>query len=49
MSIAQRHFENALSLLDKAKEYIRQYTITQGNQHDHVLIEIQRKVLVTHF
>lgn len=44
VSIAQRHFENALGLLERAKEYTQQYVITQGNQHDHILTEIQRKV-----
>ncbi|XP_072396920.1 exocyst complex component 8 [Diabrotica undecimpunctata] len=41
--VAQRHFEEALSLLQKAKEYINQ--MTAGNEkHDHVFLDIQRKV-----
>uniref|UniRef100_A0A6P7GEP0 Exocyst complex component 8-like n=1 Tax=Diabrotica virgifera virgifera TaxID=50390 RepID=A0A6P7GEP0_DIAVI len=41
--VAQRHFEEALSLLQKAKEYISQ--MTAGNEkHDHVFLDIQRKV-----
>lgn len=42
--IAQRQFENALSLLQKAKEYVTQNT-TQTNQSDHIFADIQRKVL----
>lgn len=41
--VAQRHFEEALSLLQKSKEYINQLQIT-NDKHDHVLIDIQRKV-----
>lgn len=41
--IAQRQFENALNLLQKAKEYITQFG-AQSNQADHVFIDIQRKV-----
>lgn len=43
--VAQRHFEDALALLQKAKEYINQFIISNG-QADHVMIEIQRKVLI---
>lgn len=38
--IAQRQFENALNLLQKAKEYIE-----KNEQLDHILIDIQRKVI----
>ncbi|CAH1105110.1 unnamed protein product [Psylliodes chrysocephalus] len=41
--VAQRHFEEALSLLQKAKDYINQ-TASSSEKHDHVLIDIQRKV-----
>lgn len=39
--VAQRHFEEALALLHKAKEYISQH---KDNQSDHVLVDIERKV-----
>lgn len=42
--VAQRHFEEALSLLQKAKDYINQ-TASSSEKHDHVLIDIQRKVM----
>lgn len=38
--VAQRHFEDALSLLQKAKDYINAY----NHQADHILADIQRKV-----
>ncbi|KAG5870032.1 hypothetical protein JTB14_026613 [Gonioctena quinquepunctata] len=41
--VAQRHFEEALALLQKAKEYISQFA-TVNDQSDHVMIDIQRKV-----
>ncbi|KAI4465414.1 exocyst complex component 8 [Holotrichia oblita] len=41
--IAQRHFEEALSLLDKAKDYTVAYIPTQ-NQDDHIFADISRKV-----
>lgn len=41
--IAQRHFEDALALLQKTKDYIHQATSSNG-QLDHIMIEIQRKV-----
>ncbi|XP_017784758.1 PREDICTED: exocyst complex component 8 [Nicrophorus vespilloides] len=41
--VAQRHFEEALVLLQKAKDYIMQY-ISSNNQSDHILADIQRKV-----
>lgn len=39
--VAQRHFEEALALLHKAKEYILQ---NKDNQSDHTLADIERKV-----
>ncbi|KAJ8958912.1 hypothetical protein NQ318_019681 [Aromia moschata] len=41
--VAQRHFEEALAFLQKAKEYINQFVAANG-QPDHVMIDIQRKV-----
>lgn len=41
--VAQRHFEEALTLLQKAKEYILQH---KDSQSDHVLADIERKVNV---
>ncbi|CAG9814127.1 unnamed protein product [Phaedon cochleariae] len=41
--IAQRHFEDALTLLQRAKEFIIQY-VAANEQSDHVMIDIQRKV-----
>lgn len=41
--VAQRHFEEALVLLQKAKEYISQH---KDNQSDHVLIDMERKVRI---
>lgn len=41
--VAQRHFEDALTLLQKSKDYINQFVLTNG-QLDHVMNEIQRKV-----
>ncbi|XP_022904628.1 exocyst complex component 8 [Onthophagus taurus] len=43
VSVAQRHFEEALSLLDKAKEYISKYTPPK-NQDDHIFNDIRLKV-----
>ncbi|KAI4465406.1 exocyst complex component 8 [Holotrichia oblita] len=42
--VAQRHFEEALSLLDKAKDYTVAYIPTQ-NQDDHIFADISRKDL----
>lgn len=39
--VAQRHFEEALSLLQKAKEYVSQH---KSDQADHVLLDTERKV-----
>lgn len=39
--VAQRHFEEALTILHKAKEYIAQH---KDNQSDHVLVDMERKV-----
>lgn len=41
--VAQRHFEDALNLLQKAKDYLTQYHSSNG-QLDHTLSEIKRKV-----
>ncbi|KAJ8935083.1 hypothetical protein NQ314_013028 [Rhamnusium bicolor] len=41
--VAQRHFEDALTFLQKAKDYINQFVVMTG-QPDHVMIDIQRKV-----
>lgn len=41
--VAVRHFEEALALFQKAKEYISQRKDIQG---DHVLVEIERKVRI---
>lgn len=41
--VAQRHFEDALTFLQKAKDYIAQFALSNP-QVDHVLIDIQRKV-----
>lgn len=43
VGIAQRHFEDALILLQKTKDYINQFTTSNGTL-DHVMSEIQRKV-----
>ncbi|KAI4465410.1 exocyst complex component 8 [Holotrichia oblita] len=42
--VAQRHFEEALSLLDKAKDYTVAYIPTQ-NQDDHIFADISLKEL----
>lgn len=44
--VAQRHFEEALALLHRAKEYISQH---KDNQSDHVLVDIERKVRIKIF
>ncbi|XP_018562650.1 exocyst complex component 8 [Anoplophora glabripennis] len=41
--VAQRHFEDALTFLQKAKDYISQFVAT-NTQPDQVVIDIQRKV-----
>nr|XP_023022434.1 exocyst complex component 8 [Leptinotarsa decemlineata] len=41
--VAQRHFEEALVLLQKANDYINE-CLTTNDQLDHVMIDIQRKV-----
>ncbi|KAJ8916246.1 hypothetical protein NQ315_016386 [Exocentrus adspersus] len=41
--VAQRHFEEALTYLQKAKDYINQF-VTANGQPDQVVIDIQRKV-----
>lgn len=41
--MAQRHFEDALALLQKTKDYINQFSANSG-QTDHIMSEIQRKV-----
>lgn len=46
--VAQRHFEDALNLLQKAKEYFAHY-VPQNGQPDHQFIEIKRKVEQRHF
>lgn len=43
MCVAQRHFEDALTLLQKTKDYINQFSASNG-QNDHVMSEVQRKV-----
>lgn len=43
--VAQRHFEDALQLLQKAKEYIAQH---KQNQSDRVLNDTQRKVRLSY-
>lgn len=45
--VAQRHFEEALTFLQKAKDYIAQFIVSNG-QPDHVIIDIQRKVEQRH-
>lgn len=45
--VAQRHFDEALALLQKTKDYIAQYH-SPNNQPDHTLSEIQRKVEQRH-
>lgn len=45
--IAQRHFEDALNLLQKSKEYFSTY-IPNSEQPDHMFIEIKRKVEQKH-
>ncbi|KAF2880749.1 hypothetical protein ILUMI_25421 [Ignelater luminosus] len=45
--VAQRHFEDALNLLQKAKEYFSHYVPPNG-QPDHQLTEIKRKVEQRH-
>jgi hypothetical protein len=45
--IAQRHFEDALTFLQKSKDYIVQFVNTNG-QPDHVIVDIQRKVEQRH-
>ncbi|CAG9859377.1 unnamed protein product [Phyllotreta striolata] len=42
--VAQRHFEEALSLLQKAKEYLNQASSASGDKRDTVFTDIQRKV-----
>lgn len=42
--VAQRHFEEALNLLQKAKDYISQHK-EKDHHGDHVLIDIERKVI----
>lgn len=39
--VAQRHFEEALSLLQKTRDYITQ---VKGDQPDHILNDTERKV-----
>lgn len=41
--VAQRHFEDALNLLNRAKEYIAQHA-TKAEYQDTILHDIQRKV-----
>lgn len=41
--VAQRHFEDALTFLQKAKDYINQF-VAANTQPDQVVIDIQRKV-----
>lgn len=45
--VAQRHFEDALNLLNRAREYITQH-VTKAEYQDAVLSEIQRKVEMRH-
>lgn len=44
--VAQRHFEDALNLLNRAKEYISQQNVSKNEFQDPVLNDIQRKVLL---
>lgn len=44
--VAERHFEDALVLLHKTKDYINQFLLTNG-QLDHGISEVQRKVRYT--
>lgn len=41
--VAQRHFEDAIVLLQKGKDYITQLN-TQTSKVDHILMDVQRKV-----
>nr|CAI5822840.1 unnamed protein product [Callosobruchus analis] len=41
--VAQRHFEEAVTLLQKVKDYINQSNSLPG-QPDHIVVDIQRKV-----
>lgn len=41
--VAQRHFEEALSLLRKTESYFSEYQPVDG-QIDHILVELRRKV-----
>lgn len=41
--VAQRHFEEALTLLEKARDFSTTYTAPQ-NQEDHIFADIMRKV-----
>lgn len=45
--VAQRHFDEALTLLQKTKEYIAQHN-QSNTQLDHALVDIQRKVEQRH-